>query len=80
MADIRMKILEAVERYQAQFPPEERPTQVKIAVDAGISPATLSRYVNGKAEQPSLKVIAKLCVHMGIKDMNDMFELVEEEA
>jgi transcriptional regulator with XRE-family HTH domain len=80
MADIRLKILQAVEKYQAQFPPGERPTQVKIAVDAGISPATLSRYVNGKAEQPSLKVLAKLCAHMGIKDMNEMFELIEEES
>jgi len=76
---IHFKVREAVERYRNQFPPEEQPTQAKIAHDCGVSLVTLSRYINGRVDRPDLHMVAKLCVYLGIEDMNDIFELQKED-
>lgn len=79
MGEIRIKLRDALEKYQDQFPPDERPNHLKIAVEVGISPNTLSRYLNNKVERTELSVIAKLCEYLNIRDMNDLFEYVEED-
>ncbi|MEM6281625.1 MAG: helix-turn-helix transcriptional regulator [Chloroflexota bacterium] len=79
MSEIKVKIREVIEAYQETFPPEERPTQLQIAVGAGISPTTLSSYMTGKVKRTELAVVAKLCKYLGIRDMNDLFEYVDDE-
>ena len=69
---------ELIEQYQEQFPPEDRPSQAQIAVGCGISPVTLSRYVNGWIDRPDLTLVAKLCDYLGIEDMNEIFEYQKE--
>ncbi|MEM6285282.1 MAG: helix-turn-helix transcriptional regulator [Chloroflexota bacterium] len=78
MGAIKVKVREAIDRYQDQFPDDERPTQLQIAVGAGISPVTLSRYTTGKIERPELTVVARLCDYLGIRDMNELFEYVDD--
>jgi len=80
MADIRLKLREAMQQYRRDFEGGKRPTQAQIAVGAGIDPATLSRYLNNRVERTDLAVVAKLCKYLGIQDMNDIFEYVEDET
>ena len=79
MTKIYVKVREAIEQHQNQFPADERPSQAKIAIECGINPVTLSRYITGKVERPDLAVVAKLCDYLGIEDMNDIFELHKED-
>ncbi|MEM6527300.1 MAG: helix-turn-helix transcriptional regulator [Chloroflexota bacterium] len=79
MASIKLKLKEAVENYQNQFPTEQRPNHLKMAVEIGISPNTMSRYVNNKVERPELSVVARFCDYLGITDIRDVFELVDDE-
>lgn len=79
MAEIKVKLREIIDNYQAQFAPEDRPSQLKIAVEAGVSPTTLSHYTTGKVQRPDFEVVAKLCKYLGVRDMNELFEYVEDE-
>lgn len=79
MKELRIKLREAIETYQAQFPPDERPNHLRIAADVGISTNTMSRYMNNKVERPELAILARFCDYLSIDDLNDLFELVEAE-
>ncbi len=78
MPEIHFRVREVIESYQDTFPPENRPSQAQIAVACGISPVTLSRYINGWIERPDLTLVAKLCDYLGIDDMNVIFEFVKD--
>ncbi len=79
MSKVRLKLREAIENYISKFPEGERPNHLKIAVEMDISPNTLSRYINNRVQQTDLVVISKLCDYLGIRDFNDLFELVDTE-
>lgn len=79
MKALRLKLREAIEKHQAQFPPDKAPNHLRIAADVGISTNTMSRYMNDKVARPDLAVLARFCDYLGIDDLNDLFELVELE-
>lgn len=79
MTTIALKIREVITNYQAQFPDDERPSIAEIAVYAGINPGTLNNYMMGHTKRPDLELLGKLCHYLEIKDVREIFEIVEVE-
>lgn len=46
---------------------------------ADVNPNTVSRYLNDDLQQPNLETVSRLCEVIGIRDMNQVFLVIEED-
>jgi transcriptional regulator with XRE-family HTH domain len=77
---LNTKLKELIEEYQEKNrkPDGSKPSQVEIAVNAGVNPSTLSRYMYGHTESYNREVMGKLAKYLGIEDAGLLFTLDEE--
>jgi transcriptional regulator with XRE-family HTH domain len=76
------RLRELVEEFQRnnRRPDGTKPSQAEIAVNAGVNPSTLSRYMDGKTESYNREVMEKLAKYLGVKNVNELFVLKMEDG
>lgn len=55
-------------------------TQSEVSDKTGVRAASISAYRKNRVERVDLDILARLCEYFDIDDMNDLFEVVDDDT